>query len=207
MCKYTILILALVTMLCSCQYVKKSADIYDLIYEEYKFIKSYQSKITMKITSNKTIKEYKMNQYYKYPNKYRLDVIEPDEIKGLVTYYSGSGVSMVYPEVGGKFTLMDYTPVDKTYIFIPDFFSAYYKSEQTSVYTINMDKNRYTILKTSIAGLNMYRNSESLWIDNKTFLPAKLLVYDLKGNAVITVIFETIKLNTEINDMIFEVGG
>jgi outer membrane lipoprotein-sorting protein len=70
-----------------------------------------------------------------------------------------------------------------------------------------MDKNRYTILKTSIAGLNMYRNSESLWIDNKTFLPAKLLVYDLKGNAVITVIFETIKLNTEINDMIFEVGG
>ncbi len=168
----------------------------------------------MTITSNKTVKHYVMYQYYKFPNKYRLEILEPGEIEGLVTVYSGNDVETIYPQIKGKFTLPNYHPIDKSYMFLPGFFEAYYKSEQTSLVTkILTDSDeipgQVTVLSADIPGNNMYRFSQSIWIDTETLLPMKMEIYDLNNKPMISIIYDEIAFNVELEDKMFDVqtGG
>ncbi len=201
-------------ILCACNSARISTNIYEQIYEKYNHIENYQSKIRMTIISNKTDKNYVMYQYYKFPNKYRFEILEPEEIEGLVTVYSGNDVEMIYPQIKGKFTLPNYQPVDKSYIFLPGFFEAYYKSEQTSVVTkiltdSDESDDQVTVLSADIPGNNMYRFSQSIWIDTETLLPIKMEIYDLSNKLVISIIYDEIAFDVELEDKMFDIqtGG
>ncbi|MDK2800136.1 MAG: hypothetical protein PWP27_1944 [Clostridiales bacterium] len=189
----------------SCGPKDKSTDMYSRIYEKYKDIKSYQCEMTMTITSNKTTKQYKLKQYYKSPDKYKMKIIEPKELQGLITIYSNNTVTTIQPEIQGKFSLLNFNPIGESYIFLPDFFEAYFKSEQTSVTTMGNKESRYTVLKADIPGSNIYRFSQSLWINNTTFLPSKMEVYDIKKKPVISIIFDLIEFNVQLEDKIFDI--
>lgn len=204
-CKYLILLLTLMTILCSCADPEKQADIYEQIYKKYNQVNSYQCQVKMVVAGNKTTKEYVMNQYYKSPDRYKMVILEPEEIKGLTTVYVHNEVTTFQPEIQGKFTLLNYTPIDKSYIFLPDFFKTFYQSEQASVTATSQQKNRYTVLKADIPGNNIYRYSQGIWIENDTLLPYKIEVYDIKQRPVIRVIFEEVQINPVLEDNIFEV--
>lgn len=205
--KHLMLLLTLMMTLCACSNRGMSADIYERIYEQYNQLNSYHSKIRMTVTSNKTTKTYVMNQYYKAPDRYKIEILEPEDIRGLVTVYSGSNVTTIYPEIQGKFTLMNFTPIDKSYIFISDFFETYYKSEQTAVFMVNKAESRQTVLEANIPGSNIYRFNQKMWIDNNTLRPLKMEIYDIKKKAVISITYDEVELNTELEDKIFELGG
>ncbi|MDK2809350.1 MAG: hypothetical protein PWR27_59 [Petroclostridium sp.] len=204
-CKYLLLLLTLMTILCSCSQKEKNADAYTRIYEKYKDIKSYQCIMTINISSNKTVKQYKIKQYYKSPDNYKVEVLEPEEIKGLVTVYSNSCVTTIQPEIEGKFTLLNFNPVGESYIFLPDFLESYYKSEQTSVMTMREQESRYTVLKADIPGNNPYRFSQSMWIDNQSLLPVKMEVYDIKNKPVISIRFDEFEFNAKLEDEVFQI--
>ena len=192
--------------LCACGQKEDSTGIYTEIYEKYKDIQSYQCKMTMSVTSNKTVRDYKLQQYYKAPDKYRVEFLEPKEIKGMTMVYKEQGVTTIHPAIEGKFTLSDFTLIDEpSYMFLRDFFKTYYKSEETSVTVAKTEASKNTILKAEIPGNNSYRFSQSLWIDNETLLPKKMEVYDRENKPVIRITYEEIEFDVEIKDEIFDI--
>jgi len=192
--------------LCACGQKENDAGIYTKIYEKYKDIQSYQCKMTMSVASNKAVRDYKLQQYYKAPDKYRVEFIEPEEIKGMKLVYKDQSVTTVHPAIQGKFTLSDFALIDEpSYMFLPDFFKNYYKSEETSVTVSKTETGQNTVLSAEIPGDNSYRFSQSLWIDNETLLPKKLEVYDKENKPVIRITYEEIEFDIDINDEIFDI--
>lgn len=181
-------------------------DIYTRIFYKYNDLKSYRCLVKVTATSNKTTRAYTMEQYYRAPDCYRVEVLSPEEIKGLVTVYANNSMTTVQPGIESKFTLLNYNPVYESYIFLPDFFEAYYKSEQTTVITMNEEDSKYTILKADIPGSNIYRFSQSLWIDNQSLLPIKMEIYDIANKPTISVEFDQVELDVELEDELFQIN-
>ncbi|WHH58095.1 hypothetical protein [Petroclostridium sp. X23] len=204
-CKYFLLLLTLMTILCSCGNNDEIADTYTRIYEKYKDIESYKCEMFMNITSNRTVRQYRLKQYYKAPDNYKVEMLEPEEVKGLVTVYSSGNVTTLHPEIKGKFTLLNFNPIGESYVFLPDFFEAYYKSEKTSVTASGEKEGRYTLLKADIPGSSIYRFSQSLWIENKLLLPHRMEIYDINNKPVISIRFIDIEFDVPFEDQVFQI--
>ncbi len=203
-----LILLTLMMMILSCcgEVLIRSEDIHQRIYKTYRQLETYQAKITVIVTSNKTTKEYVMNQWYKYPNKFKMMLLEPEGFNGLVTIYNKGKIVTVHPDMQGAFILHNYTPVDKGHLFLTDFFENYYKSQQTSMQTFFQGQAKYTVLKADIPGGHAHRVSQAMWIDNETCLPFKMEIYDDNNKPVITIIYEDIKLNVPMKEEIFEIS-
>ncbi|MGE4283102.1 MAG: outer membrane lipoprotein carrier protein LolA [Clostridia bacterium] len=204
-CKYIILMLTLMIILCSCGKKNENTDVYTQIYEKYKDIQSYQCEMLMNISSNKTVRQYRLKQFYKAPDYYKIELLEPEEVKGLVTVYVNGNVTTMHPEINGKFTLLNFNPVDESYIFLPDFFEAYYKSEKTSVAVSKEKESKSILLKADLPSSSIYRFSQSMWIDSQSLLPEKMEIYDIKNKPVISVRFTEMELDIQLEDDIFQV--
>ncbi len=57
-------------------------------------ISSYEADISLEITSNKTTNKYRLIQKYVSPNIFKQEVLEPNNIKGLVTIYDGTNLKI-----------------------------------------------------------------------------------------------------------------
>lgn len=205
-CRYIIMMLTLMIILCSCGSGGKSTDYYTRIIEKYNNIKSYKCKVEAKIISNKTTNSYEMNHYYLAPDNYRVEVLSPESIQGLITVYNGDNVITVIPDLQRKHELSAYNAGTDDCLFITNFFKNYFKSEQVSVTASSSTEGTYTILRADIPGNNIYRCSQAVWFDNKTLLPVKTEIYDLKDKHVISARYTEFEMNTKLEDKIFKIN-
>ncbi len=70
--------------------IKSVQDIKEYILN----ISSYEANISVEVISNKNSNKYKMTQKYVAPNIFRQEVLEPENIKGLVTTYDGENLKI-----------------------------------------------------------------------------------------------------------------
>lgn len=70
--------------------IKSIQDIKEYILN----ISSYEANISVEVISNKNSNKYKMTQKYVAPNIFRQEVVEPENIKGLVTTYDGENLKI-----------------------------------------------------------------------------------------------------------------
>ena len=178
-------------------------DSYKNIYERYNNISSYVADAELTVKSNLTTNTYGIRQYYLSPNYYKTEITSPESLKGTgYSFYNGKVV--MYSGDGNVFSLYDYIPEDRSYIFINDFFEAYYKSEDAFVETTDSLTNDYTVLKNILTDDNPMRHSQKVWINNKDFTPEKLITYDMDNNEIMSVRFKTFKLNESIEKDLFK---
>ncbi|MEG2380241.1 MAG: hypothetical protein RSB38_00935 [Oscillospiraceae bacterium] len=178
-------------------------DAYSEIYERYNEIKSYTAVATIETASNKATNTYKVKQYYTAPDKYRMDVMDGDNNVKTSYIFNGANVYLKSAN-GGTTNIENYVVQDKDYMFIPDFFKSYYGSEESFAEASNNMSGEQTRLNSEAKTPNPKRNSQSVWIDNKTYVPSKLETYDVDNTAVITVKYEEFKLNEKIEDKMYK---
>lgn len=70
--------------------IKSVQDIKEYILN----ISSYEADISVEVVSNKNTNKYKLTQKYASPNIFKQEVIEPENIKGLVTTYDGTNLKI-----------------------------------------------------------------------------------------------------------------
>jgi len=180
---------------------------YAKIYDKYsKDLTSFSAVARVTVASNLTVKEYKVEQLYRRPDKFKVEVLSPETSKGAkyifadgkLRFVPPAGVSSVVSELG------NYVPSDKSYMFVPDFFDGYVKSEAENYTVVRDVGGRQTVLDAVMKNDNIYRFSQKLWVDNKTLLPSKLETYDINGKPTLTVVFEDFKWNEKLDDEIFK---
>ena len=181
--------------LCSCGAEKSEHSVYTDIFEIYNSLETYTAEGTMTVVSNLTDNSYAFKQYYAAPDKYRID------FDGMSYICAGGNVYM--KSGGGAQTLENYISGDKNYIFVTDFFNEYFKSEDASV-TVSGAENGFTVLDAPSGGGNIYRAEQSMWVDNKTYLPIKIETRDANKKPVLTVEFSDFKLNEKIDESVFQ---
>ena len=181
-----------------------SHDIYSEIYKRYNDLKSYTAEAEVTVISNSTSKQYTMRQYYTADGKYKLEILQPQNIAG-TSYTFVGGEVYLNSSFGAQERLEQYIPGDRDCLFVPDFFAEYYKSEDNTVTSASDISGAQTKLTSLLSGNNRYRFEQSLWVDNKTLLPSRMETYDVNGDMVLQVVFTDFKYNEKIDEQVFDI--
>lgn len=176
------------------------------IQKQFLEMNNYACIATVEHISKRGTKSYETKQYYKKTGEYRLEMLAPENIKGIITTYNGKTICQYNPNVENKIRkdLESSEYVDE--MFLGAFIKNYLKSEETSIAVSKFDKSKCTVLEAVIPGEHKYLSTEKLWIDNETLLPKQLVIYDKDGDERIRVTYGEFQWNAELEDKIFDIA-
>ena len=168
-------------------------------------VQSYACEATVEYKSNKGSNVYDTVQKCKITGEYRVEVVGPDKVDGNVTLSDGKTIYQFNKRIAGKISVATKESQERSEIFFTSFLKNYMKSNETSVSAVKVQGDPCTVLEAVIPGSHPYLASEKLWIDNKTFKPVKLIIYDPQGSERIIVTYKTFQYNIDLDDSEFKV--
>ena len=119
---------------------------------------------------------------YVKPDYYKLEVVEPKNLKGKTMEYKGDKVIISNPDIKDKIELPNMED-NRQYVFIGDFIKIYLQNEEVN---IKLSNNRL-ILETTIPGNNKYFNKQILYVNKDTKNPEKMEILNDEGKPSFTV--------------------
>jgi len=167
-------------------------------------VHSYMAEATVEYKSNKGSNVYETLQKCKMSGEYRVEVIGPEKVAGNVTLSDGNTIYQFNKRISGKIAVATKESQERSEIFFTSFIKNYFKSNETSVSAARIAEDPCTVLEAQIPGSHPYLASEKIWIDNKTFLPVKLIIYDPQGSERIIVTYKNFEYNIPIEDSEFK---
>ncbi|MFZ5354465.1 MAG: LolA family protein [Bacillota bacterium] len=179
---------------------------FDSIKKELLSLKSYQCDVIMDVTNNKSTMQYKMKHLYKSPDKYRIEVVEPEEGKGQITVFDGYTAYIYHPEVKAYLKHEGFMNTMNYEAFIGAFICHFKELEKAKVERHNTGSKAFYVLELGISGENKYMKKERLWIDAQSGKPEKIEILDKDGNTTVLVQFENLKINVNIEDELFMIN-
>lgn len=197
------MIFLITAIFCGCGQKNIKHGAYEKIYEKYSNLNFFEAEAEVSVKSSLGTNTYTVKQYYLSPNNYKTEVVAPENLKGTGYSFCDGKLYLKFPE-DEKISLGDYVSEDKSYVFINDFFEEYYKSESSLAETKGTVKSNSTLLKYTLSDKNPKRHSQSLWINNSSFLPEKLVTYDIDKNEVIIVTYKSFFADKKPDGEIFK---
>ena len=162
--------------------IGKSTD--DLV-EYILNISSYEAKIEVTITSNKTTNKYMFNQYY-VENKYARQIVqEPLPIQNLEILYKDNKLEIKNTNLGISKIYENYKNINSNSLWL----NSFTDSCNGEGYSLE-ENNDEVIIK------NKKENNKMLYINKKTKLPTKLVIQDNSNKNEIYIEYKEIKLNS-----------
>lgn len=182
-----------------------SVNGYKNIQEAIMNMESYTADIHVTYISNKGESVYDIMQMAKKDGKYILKTNFPESMTGNIIMYDGSLIWHYNPQVDSKISVIDNERMERREINIFTFLENHLKSNDIAVETSSIDEEVYTILEAMIPSTNQYFANEKLWLNNKTNLPEKLIIYDTEGKERIIVEYSNFVYNPELEDSVFDI--
>lgn len=206
--KFLFVFLLFSLFLSSCSFKKSdSFDDYSSIQEKLINMNSYSADSSLTYISNKGESNYNIKQFVRKDGKYILQTIYPDSLKGHFILFDGNILWQYNPSIDSKISVGDKDKLERKEISLFSFIQNYTKSKDVSVETSSSDNNLYTILEAIIPSSNQYFASEKLWINNKSKLPEKLVIFDKDGRQRVVLSFSNFSYNPNLDDSIFNVDN
>ena len=183
----------------------QTQDNYQKIQSILVNVQSYACEASVEYKSNKGSNVYDTVQKCKTDGSYRVEVVGPDKVAGNVTLSDGKTIYQFNKRISGKISVATKESQERSEIFFTSFLKNYLKSNETSVSAAKVEGDPCTVLEAQIPGSHPYLASEKLWIDNTTYKPVKLIVYDPQGSERIIVTYKTFDYNVSLDDSEFKV--
>ena len=168
-------------------------------------VHSYMCEAAVEYKSNKGSNVYDTVQKCKITGEYRVEVVGPEKVEGNITLSDGKTIYQFNKRISGKISVATKESQERSEIFFTSFLKNYMKSNETSVSAAKVEGDPCTVLEALIPGSHPYLASEKLWIDNKSFKPVKLIIYDPQGSERIIVTYKTFEYNVTLEDSEFKV--
>ena len=155
-------------------------------------ISSYEAKATITVKSNKNTNKYIVKQQYNSNKVFKQEILEPENIKGLITIYDGNNLKI-------ENTKLNLSNIYENYQFISNnvldlyAFLENYKNASNPEYEEN---DTQIIMKLKNDNLNNYNIFQNLYIDKNTALPTKMEIIDKNKNTLVYIEYNEISFNT-----------
>ncbi len=165
--------------------IKSAEDIKEYILN----LESYDAQISVEISSNKNQNQYKMRQIYKAPNLERLEILEPQSVKGIITTYDGNNLKIENTTFNLNKIYENYPYIAENSLWLSDFINNYKNNPNT---TFKEEENQI-IMQTNIQEKSII---QTLYIDTKTKKPTKLTLEDVNKKMLVYILYNEIKINS-----------
>lgn len=183
------LLLIVSVLLTSCNWSKEEKLLSKIknTYDEYK---GYKCKANIKIYSGEEESTYLIEETYKSSNEYRLEILEPEESKGIIILNTDDKIYLEHPSIEQSISLIAVKSLNKQLV-IGDFFEDIYKAK--FVGTERIDEKEYLIFEFKLEEQNKYRDTAKIWLKKKGFVPYKLNIYDDSDKLIVEITYESFK--------------
>lgn len=170
-------------------------------------IKSYYVEMNVSLQDNEESLLYRVRQWYRHPDAFRIEIEDTGE--------SGPISKQVFISDGLK-----------TYIFNPDledFYQVHDHEEMPSPFLLEgvwnillgasrvdllrvekLDRYNYYVLDISPGQVHRSYARQIIWLEKKSLLPARVEIYDGRGNLVQVLTFDKIQTNLSLEAELFE---
>ncbi len=185
------------------------------VHQKLQQMQSYQTEAKITFFSNKGSNTYVVLQQAKASGPYRMEILEPENNKGILTISDGTKVVQIDPSIGGKIEAQD-TPVRDALLLYP-FLQNYLQSEASaSSVGVTMAsagveeessgtevESSLTLLETDMPGDHPKLAHQKLWVDAYTATPVKIEITDKSGNPSIIILYQNFQMNPQLEDSLF----
>ncbi len=175
-------------------------DVSKRIFKKYQDLESYRVTADVTVHGNKGSSVYEMNQSYRAPDSYRVDIVKPEHLVGTTSVSTEGKLRLKRDDRVEEIQL--FAGREETDILFPDgLLREFLARDPLPELTEGEDG---TILLTGvIANGNSYRMSQNLMLDGKSLLPKRLITYNKDGDEVFRVEYRDFELNAKIEDGAF----
>ena len=154
-------------------------------------LKSYKSKISVQVNSNKNQNKYILTQEYNTENGCIQEIIEPENIAGVKIIKKDNHLKIENSQLDLKKIYENYLGLEDNSLDLICFINEY-KDNPKSEFE---EKNGEIIMKTKANKNNLYLKNKSLYINKEKIRPTKLIIQDNNQNSTIIIEYNEIELN------------
>lgn len=154
-------------------------------------ISSYETNITVEVTSNKNYNKYIIKQEYISPSTSMQEVIEPSNIAGVRFIKEENTLRIENTALNLSKIFENYSCVTDNCLDLSAFIEDY-KSSNNS--TVEEEENQ-VIMKTQSSNDNKYTKYRTLYIDKETIQPTRLEIKDDNQNTTVNILYNEVKIN------------
>ncbi|SCY49377.1 LolA family protein [Alkaliphilus peptidifermentans] len=190
-----------VTLLSACKQ-PTNEEVYYKAQKKLNEMESYKCTVRISVSGNEGVREYVLEQMFKYPDRYRLEVIEPAENKGNATIYNGKTAWVISPSLNQIWKMNSFERSNEQLLFIGYFMKNMLNNESTTITSEALEED-FIVIKTDLPTGNFYFHSQKLWISSKELVPTQLQILDEKENIRFRVHFEDFQYNPKLEDELF----
>ncbi|MCI9366352.1 MAG: hypothetical protein HFJ54_07530 [Clostridia bacterium] len=155
-------------------------------------IRSYEAIMEVEVYSNKNTNKYVIKQQYLEPNLIKQEVVEPENIRGLITIFDGTNLTIENNLLGVKALYENYKYVQGNSLSLNSFIEDYLEDRNPEI----NETDEETIIKVKVLNSqNKYEMYKKLYIDKDTRLPTKMEILDINQNITVYILYREIKIN------------
>ncbi|MDD3839128.1 MAG: outer-membrane lipoprotein carrier protein LolA [Clostridia bacterium] len=169
-------------------------------------VENYYCEVDVIYRRKVSVDRYKMKQWYYFPDKYRIEIIQPEVLKGKLTICDGNRILIYHPYIDEEY-LIDYQRGhENERLFLGNFAQHFMDTEQVDMELTESNQSEYMVLRCTIPGQDKNFSSQRLWFDLQKDVPSKLEIIDNEDQPSITIIYNQIQVNIEMNDELFDIN-
>lgn len=190
-------------MLCGCgaSTAKKPEDIQKFIMK----LRAYKCDVIYAVTNNKSTNVYRARHFYKAPDKYRIEIIEPDELKGQTTIYNKDKAYIYHTQINTYMVTENFNATMEYSTFVGAFVE-YFKSNGGARYKLeSLDDIKCYVIEVPIDNPSIYRAKEKIWINAENAIPIKAELLDKDNKVNAQVLYENFEINPSLEDSLFDI--
>ena len=163
---------------------------------------SYSAIVAIEIHGNKADSKYKVKQYYVYPDKLRIETIEPEFLKDKIIIKNGNRWKVIHPLINQTIhttKLMDRNEL----ILIGIIEKSFFEDSKNNINIEEYKNKKFICIKKAFVKSNIYRSTAVLYLDNVSKKPCYLNILDQKGNLAVEIEYVNYDKDAEIQESLF----
>ncbi len=177
-------LLLLISFVVLTSFNKKPKDTNDII-SFLKNMESYTTEMNMDIKNDKQNINYKLRQSYLRGGGYKLEL----NSNRVFIFKNDDNIYVSDKNNGAKYVQSkDFDEVLKL-SFIGEYIGLLYTNEEIKYVNKSIDDVDYTVIDLFIPGGNKNINNAILYVNTKSMIPEKLVIYDIKGKEKVNITY------------------
>lgn len=185
--------------------IKTEKELFYEIQTKLNQMESYSVQAEITVYGNKKSQKYLMKQVFEKPDKYRLEIIEPENLSGKITIANGNKAYIHHPKIQQTWIMEEFSNSNEKNMFLGYFMKNCLDSENVKMSKKTLDGEEYLVMRIDIPGNHVYFNKEELWINMSNKDPYLLKVFDGKDELKIEAKYGEFQYNPQLSDGIFRI--
>ncbi len=171
------------------------------LWEFWSQLSSYEATIQITFFTNQTGNTYTVRQQALSSGPYRMEIVAPESVKGVLTLFDGEKTIQEDPSIGMRVTAAE-TPV-RDALFVYSFWQQYAQTASSS--SDEKGSQEEYMWEIQMEGTHEKLDHARLWLDGETGNPKRMEVYDRENQVSIQMEYLDFQPNVDLDPSVFTI--